>query len=63
VKTEYTYEGATFEVECDVDWMDSKDNTFATIVSIKHAGVEFWDILPLSTIQFIEEQINNRMEN
>jgi hypothetical protein len=43
--------------------MDSKENTFATIVSIKHAGVEFWDILPPSTIQFIEEQINNRMEN
>jgi len=62
MKTEYTYEGATFEIEYEVDWVDSKDNTFLTIVSIKHAGVEFWDILPSSTIEFIEEQINNRME-
>ena len=61
--TDYTYEGATFEVECDVDWMDSNDHTIATIVSIKHHGVEFWDILPRDTIQFIEEQINTRMEN
>ena len=63
MKTEYTYESATFDIECEVDWFDSKESTFATIVSIKHAGAEFWDILPLSTIQFIEEQINNRMEN
>ena len=62
MKTEYTYEGATFEIECEVDWWDSKENTYATIVSIKHADVEFWDILPHDTIQFIEEQINNRME-
>jgi len=62
MKTEYTYEGAFFEIECEVDWWDSKENTYATIVSIKHAGVEFWDILPHSTIQFIEEQINNRWE-
>jgi hypothetical protein len=62
MKTEFVYEGATFEIECDVDWWDSKENTYATIVSIKHAGVEFWDILPHSTIQFIEEQINTRME-
>jgi len=62
MNTEYTYEGATFEIECDVDWMDSKEHTYLTIVSIKHAGVEFWDILPLDTIKFIEEQINNRWE-
>jgi len=62
MKTEYTYEGALFEIECEVDWWDSKENTYATIVSIKHAGVEFWDILPRDTIQFIEEQINNRWE-
>ena len=62
MKTEYTYESATFEIECEVDWWDSKENTYATIVSIKHAGVEFWDILPFYTIQFIEEQINNRWE-
>ena len=62
MKTEYTYEGATFELECEVDWVDSKEGTGMSIVSIKHANVEFWDILPLSTIQFIEEQINNRME-
>jgi len=62
MKTEYTYEGATFEIEYEVDWVDSEDNTFLIIVSIKHAGVEFWDILPVDTIQFIEEHINYRME-
>lgn len=62
MKTEYTYEGATFEIEYEVDWMDSKENTYLNIVSIKHAGVEFWDILPLDTIKFIEEKLNDRWE-
>jgi hypothetical protein len=62
MNTEFVYEGATFEIECDVDWMDSKEHTYLTIVSIKHAGVEFWDILPLDTIKFIEEKLNDRWE-
>lgn len=62
MKTEFVYEGATFEIECEVDWWDSKENTYLNIVSIKHAGVEFWDILPLDTIKFIEEKLNDRWE-
>jgi len=59
--TEYTYEGATFLIEYEIDWVDAKESTHAYIISIKHKGVEFMDILHKETIDFFEEEVNNRL--
>lgn len=59
--TEHVFEGATFDIEYDIDWRDSRDSTYATINSIKHKGVEFMLILPRETIDFLEEEINQRI--
>ena len=56
--TEYVYEGATFEIEYEIDWVDAKESTHAYIISIKHKGVEFMDILHKETIDFFEEEVN-----
>ena len=61
MKTDYTYEGATFEIEYDIDWSDSKAATWASIWSITHNGVEFIDILSRDLVKFFEEELNNRM--
>jgi len=58
---EYTYEGATFEIEYEIDWVDSKESTYAYITSVKHKGVEFMDILHKETIDFFEGEVNERL--
>ena len=59
--TEYVYEGATFEIEYEIDWVDAKESTHAYIISIKHKGVEFMDILHKETIDFFEGEVNERL--
>jgi len=58
---EYVYEGATFEIEYEIDWVDSKESTYAYVTSVKHKGVEFMDILHKETIDFFEEEVNERL--
>jgi hypothetical protein len=60
-ETQYQYEGATFDIQYEIDWRDSRDSTYASIISIKHKGVEFMDILHKETIDFFEEELNNRI--
>jgi hypothetical protein len=59
--TEYTYEGATFLIEYEIDWSDSRDSTYAYIISIKHQGVEFIEILHKEIIDFFAEEVNERL--
>ena len=61
MKTDDTYEGATFEIEYDIDWSDSRNNTWASIYSIKHNGVEFIDIVSEKVVQHLEERLNDRL--
>jgi hypothetical protein len=58
---EYVYEGATFEIEYEIDWVDSKESTYAYVTSVKHKGVEFMDILHKETIDFFEGEVNERL--
>tara|TARA_R110000868_G_scaffold163599_3_gene395855 strand:+ start:399 stop:644 length:246 start_codon:yes stop_codon:yes gene_type:complete len=58
---EYVYEGATFLIEYEIDWVDAKESTHAYIISIKHKGVEFMDILHKETIDFFEGEVNERL--
>ena len=59
MKTDYTYEGATFEIEYDIDWSDSKAR--ASIWSVKFNNVEFIDMLSDGTLFHFEEELNNRL--
>jgi len=59
--TEYVYEGATFVLEYEIDWSDSRDCTYAYITSISHKGVEFLLILDKDLIKHFEEEVNNRL--
>ena len=58
---EYVYEGATFEIEYEIDWVDSKESTHAYVISIKHKKVEFIEILHKDIIDFFEEEVNERL--
>jgi hypothetical protein len=58
---EYVYEGATFQIEYEIDWVDSKESTYAYVTSVKHKGVEFMDILHKETIDFFEGEVNERL--
>ncbi|CAB4136166.1 hypothetical protein UFOVP566_61 [uncultured Caudovirales phage] len=58
---EYVYEGATFVIEYEVDWVDSKESTHAYVTSIKHKDVEFLLILDKDLIKHFEEEVNERL--
>lgn len=58
---EYVYEGATFEIEYEIDWVDAKESTYAYVISIKHKGVEFIEILHKEIIDFFEGEVNERL--
>lgn len=59
--TQYVYEGAEFDIDYEVDWVDSKESTHAYITSIKHKDVEFLMILDKDLIKHFEEELNHRM--
>jgi len=59
--TEYTYEGAVFEIAYDVIKCDDPRKEWVSIWSITHNGVEFFDILSKDLIRFFEEQIEKKM--
>jgi hypothetical protein len=59
--TEYTYEGAVFEIEYEVNSLDEPTETWTSIWSIKHNGVEFLDILSKDLIKHLEEQLDKKM--
>ena len=58
---EYVYEGATFVIEYEIDWSDSRDCTHAYVTSIKHKDVEFLLIFDKELIKHFEEQVNERL--
>jgi len=58
---EYTYEGAVFEIEYEVNSLDEPTETWTSIWSIKHKNVEFFDILSKDLIKFLEEQLDKKM--
>jgi hypothetical protein len=59
--TEYTYEGAVFEIEYEVNNLDEPTETWTSIWSIKHNGVEFLDILSKDLIRHLEEQLDKTL--
>jgi len=58
---EYTYESAVFEIAYDVIKCDDPRKEWVSIWSIKHKGVEFFDILSKDLIKFLEEQLDKKM--
>ena len=59
--TEYTYEGAVFEIEYEVNSLDEPTETWTSIWSVKHNGVEFLDILSKDLIRHLEEQLDKTL--
>jgi len=59
--TEYTYEGAVFEIAYDVIKCDDPRKEWISIWSITHNSVEFFDILSKDLIKFLEEQLDKKM--
>jgi hypothetical protein len=59
--TEYTYEGAVFEIEYEVNSLDEPTETWTSIWSVKHKGVEFLDILSKDLIRYLEEQLDKTL--
>jgi hypothetical protein len=59
--TEYTYEGAVFDIEYEVNSLDEPTETWTSIWSIKHNGVEFLDILSKDLIRHLEEQLDKTL--
>jgi hypothetical protein len=59
--TQYVYEGATFDIEYEIDWVDDKECTWAYITSIMHKDVEFLMILHKDLIKHFEEEVNERL--
>jgi hypothetical protein len=62
-ETQFTYEGAVFDIEYDVSRLDEPTETWTSIWSIKHQGVEFLDILSKDLLKWIEEQLNKTLED
>jgi hypothetical protein len=60
-EVQFTYEGAVFDIEYDVSRLDEPTETWISIWSIKHQGVEFLDILSKDLLKWIEEQLNNKL--
>lgn len=59
--TKYTYEGAEFEIEYEVNSLDEPTETWTSIWSVKHNGVEFLDILSKDLIRHLEEQLDKTL--
>jgi hypothetical protein len=59
--TEYTYEGAVFVIEYEVNSLDEPTETWTSIWSVKHNGVEFLDILSKDLIRYLEEQLDKTL--
>lgn len=59
--TEYTYEGAVFVIEYEVNSLDEPSETWTSIWSIKHYDVEFLDILSKDLISYLEEQLDKTL--
>ena len=62
-ETQFTYEGAVFDIEYDINRLDEPTETWTSIWSIKHQGVEFLDILSKDLLKWIEEQLNKTLED
>ena len=62
-ETQFTYEGAVFDIEYDINRLDKPTETWTSIWSIKHQGVEFIDILSKDLLKWIEEQLNKTLED
>jgi len=62
-ETQFTYEGAVFDIEYDINRLDEPTETWTSIWSIKHKGVEFIDILSKDLLKWIEEQLNKTLED
>jgi hypothetical protein len=62
-ETQFTYEGAVFDIEYDINRLDEPTETWTSIWSIKHQGVEFIDILSKDLLKWIEEQLNKTLED
>jgi len=62
-ETQFTYEGAVFDIEYDINRLDEPTETWTNIWSIKHQGVEFIDILSKDLLKWIEEQLNKTLED
>ena len=60
---QFTYEGAVFDIEYDINRLDEPTETWTSIWSIKHHGVEFIDILSKDLLKWIEEQLNKTLED
>ena len=59
--TKYIYEGAVFEIEYEVNSLDEPTETWTSIWSVKHNGVEFLDILSKDLIRHLEEQLDKTL--
>jgi hypothetical protein len=59
--TQYVYEGAVFDIEYEIDWVDAKESTWAYITSILHKDVEFLMILDKELIKHFEEEVNHQL--
>ena len=62
-ETQFTYEGAVFDIEYEINRLDEPTETWTSIWSIKHQGVEFIDILSKDLLKWIEEQLNKTLED
>jgi len=62
-ETQFTYEGAVFDIEYDINRLDEPTETWTSIWSIKHQGVEFIDILSKDLLKWIEEQLNKTLDD
>lgn len=58
----YTVDGAEFEIDYEIDWVDDRETTQAYISSIKHKGVEFLDLLRKDLVDFITEKLNEHVD-
>ena len=58
----YTVDGAEFEVDYEIDWVDDRETTRAYISSIKHKGVEFLDLLSKGIVEYLSEKLNEHVD-
>jgi hypothetical protein len=58
----YTVDEAEFEIDYEIDWVDDRETTQAYILSIKHKGVEFLDLLRKDLVDFISEKLNGHVD-
>ena len=58
---QFTYENAIFDIEYEVNSLDEPTETWTSIWSVKHNGVEFLDILSKDLIRHLEEQLDKTL--